>query len=180
MATGFMRIRSGVLFTPLPSDPSGATEGDFYYNSTTDKLRIYKNSSWYDVVDSSTVTGTNTGDVTLGSFGSSPNANGASLSGQVLTIQPASGTQPGAVSTTTQTFGGNKTFANNVEIDGALDHDGSTLGFYGVTPTTRATGYTISNVSTDRAYDANNLTIHELADVLGTLINDLKLTGIIG
>ncbi len=39
--------------------------------------------------------------------------------------------------------------------------------------------YTPTNVTTDRAYDANATTLDEVADVLGTLIADLKLTGII-
>ncbi len=41
--------------------------------------------------------GSNTGDVTLAAVGSSPSANGASLSGQVLTLQPADTTHPGAL-----------------------------------------------------------------------------------
>lgn len=66
------------------------------------------------------------------------------------------------------------------EIDGALNHDGSTVGFYGTTPVAQSATYTASNVSADRSYDANSTTVDELADVLGTLIADLKLTGIIG
>lgn len=66
------------------------------------------------------------------------------------------------------------------EIDGALNHDGTTVGFYAVAPTTRSAAYTPTNVTTDRAYDANATTVDELADVLGTLIADLQLTGIIG
>ena len=31
------------------SDPGSANEGDLYYNTSTDKLRIYSNSSWVDV-----------------------------------------------------------------------------------------------------------------------------------
>lgn len=62
--------------------------------------------------------GTNTGDVTLGAFGSTPAAEGASLSGQVLTLQPASATHPGGVSTGTQTFVGAKTFSNNITLSG--------------------------------------------------------------
>ena len=37
-----------------------------------------------------------------------------------------------------------------------------------------AGAYTVTNVSTDRTYDANATTVDELADVLGTLIADLK------
>lgn len=55
------------------------------------------------------LSGTNTGDVTLGAVGSSANANGASLSGQVLTLQPASASFPGVVTTGTQTIAGAKT-----------------------------------------------------------------------
>ncbi len=39
--------------------------------------------------------------------------------------------------------------------------------------------YTISNVTTDRTYDANATTVDELADVLGTLIADLNTRGVI-
>lgn len=39
--------------------------------------------------------------------------------------------------------------------------------------------YTPTNVTTDRAYDANATTVDELADVLGTLILDLQTEGLI-
>jgi hypothetical protein len=68
----------------------------------------------------------------------------------------------------------------NVEIEGALDHDGATIGFYGVAPVVRSASYAPTNVTTDRSYDADATTVDELADVLGTLIADLQLTGIIG
>lgn len=63
--------------------------------------------------------GTNTGDVTAGGFGGTPNNNGAILTGQVLHLQPADATHPGGVSTLAQTFAGNKTFANLVLIPSA-------------------------------------------------------------
>lgn len=44
----------------------------------------------------------------------------------------------------------------------------------------KSAAYTITNVTTDRAYDANSTTLDEIADVLGTLIADMQLTGIIG
>lgn len=44
----------------------------------------------------------------------------------------------------------------------------------------KSSGYTPTNVSADRSYDANATTLDELADVLGTLIADLQLTGLIG
>lgn len=68
----------------------------------------------------------------------------------------------------------------DIDIQGALKHFGSTIGFYGVTPVARSASYTITNSLVDRAYDADATTLDEIADVLGTLIADLKLTGIVG
>jgi hypothetical protein len=68
----------------------------------------------------------------------------------------------------------------NLEIDGDLNHDGTGVGFYGTAPVAQSAAYTPTNVSADRSYDANATTIHELADVLGTLIADLQATGLIG
>ena len=40
--------------------------------------------------------------------------------------------------------------------------------------------YTVTNVTTDRAFDADSTSTAELADVLGTLITDLRQRGVIG
>jgi hypothetical protein len=66
-----------------------------------------------------------------------------------------------------------------LEIDGALNHDGATAGFFGTAPAAQAAAYTPSNVTADRSYDANSTTIDELADVLGTLIADLQSYGLV-
>lgn len=42
-----------------------------------------------------------------------------------------------------------------------------------------ANAYTVTNVTTDRAFDADTVAITELADVVGTLIADLKASGIL-
>lgn len=70
------------------------------------------NKTFTGTIAASNLSGTNTGDVTLAAFGSAPNANGLSLSGQVLNMQPASASQPGGVSTAAQTFAGIKTHAS--------------------------------------------------------------------
>jgi hypothetical protein len=64
--------------------------------------------------------GTNTGDITLATVGSSPAAAGASLSGQVLTLQPASTSHAGVVSVTTQSFTGTKSFASALTAQASL------------------------------------------------------------
>lgn len=43
------------------------------------------------------LSGTNTGDITLGAFGSSPNSFGLSLLGQVINLEPADATHPGGL-----------------------------------------------------------------------------------
>lgn len=43
-----------------------------------------------------------------------------------------------------------------------------------------SSAYTPTNVSTDRAFDADTVAVAELADVVGTLIADLKAKGILG
>lgn len=40
--------------------------------------------------------------------------------------------------------------------------------------------YTETNVTTDRTYDADATSTAELADILGTLIKDLRVKGIVG
>lgn len=54
-----------------------------------------------------------------------------------------------------------------------------TLGFFGVTPVARAAAYTVTNLTTDRAYDADTVLVAELADVVGTLISDLRTYGLV-
>lgn len=60
-----------------------------------------------------------------------------------------------------------------VRDDGAFAFKGGTVGV-------AQTGYTtFGNLSTDRTCDANSTTVEELADILGTLIEDLKIKGLI-
>lgn len=40
--------------------------------------------------------------------------------------------------------------------------------------------YTTTNLTTDRDMDADSVTLDELADILATLIEDLKAAGILG
>lgn len=84
-----------------------------------------------------TANGTNTGDVTLNSVGSSPSANGASLSGQSLTLQPADGTHPGLITSGSQTIGGAKTFSNTIS---ASNLSGTNTGDQTITLTGAVTG----------------------------------------
>lgn len=57
---------------------------------------------------------------------------------------------------------------------------GGKVGFYGTAPAALSAAYTPTNVTPDRSYDADSTSTAELADVLGTLIADLQLLGLIG
>lgn len=55
------------------------------------------NKTFTGTISASNLSGTNTGDVTLNAVGAVPNGNGASLTGQALTLQPANATFPGVL-----------------------------------------------------------------------------------
>lgn len=54
----------------------------------------------------------------MAAVGSSPNANAASISGTTLTMQPASGSFPGVLTTGAQTIAGNKSFSGTLGVGG--------------------------------------------------------------
>jgi hypothetical protein len=80
--------------------------------------------------------------VTLGAVGSTPNANGATLTGQVWNAQPADATYPGVVSASAQTFAGAKTFANPITLTP------SALGTCGSAPNVEGTVATVAGATT--------------------------------
>jgi len=60
------------------------------------------------------------------------------------------------------------------------DASADALGFFNATPVAQSTGWSVTNETTDKSFDANATSIDELADVLGTLIETLKSYGILG
>ena len=54
------------------------------------------------------------------------------------------------------------------------------IGMFGVSPVGQSAAYTPTNVTPDRAFDADTVAVAELADVVGTLIADLQALGPIG
>jgi hypothetical protein len=57
------------------------------------------------------------GVTTMAAIGSTPNANGASISGTTLTLQPANASYGGVVTTAAQTFAGVKTFNSDISVN---------------------------------------------------------------
>jgi hypothetical protein len=99
------------------------------------------NKTFTGTIGASNLSGTNTGDATLTAIGATPNANGASLSGQALTLQPADLTNGGVVTALAQTFGGAKTFdaalkaANKFLLDFSVDSSTNGTDLTLATPT---------------------------------------------
>jgi hypothetical protein len=67
--------------------------------------------------------------ITLGPIGTSltSNADGATLTGNVLNLEPASNLFGGVITTTAQTFAGEKTFVKDLKVNGLTVGKGSTV-----------------------------------------------------
>ena len=97
--------------------------------------------------------------VTLAAVGSAPNGGGATLTGQVLNLEPADSTNPGVVSTGTQNFAGDKTFDDDVAVVGSIDAQ------TGIDATTGTLKLGLANTTTVYLgdYDGGNTTSIEIA-----------------
>lgn len=102
--TRFNADHTGQFMQSVASPTSPAAGLKFYNNAG-----VFSSKTTGGTVSS--FAGVNSGDVTIATFGSSPTANAASISGQAITLQPADGTNPGSITAGTQTIGGAKTFS---------------------------------------------------------------------
>lgn len=75
---------------------------------------------------------------------------------------------------------GTNRFDGEINARGDINHDGTNIGFYSATPVAQSTGWSVTNVTPDKSFDANATTLDEIADVLGTLITYLLSRGDIG
>jgi hypothetical protein len=112
-------------------DPTGVN-GGMYYNSFLNKFRCDENGAWKDCDTAGS------GVTSLSAIGATPNANGATITGSVLNLQPANGSFGGVVTTGTQTFAGDKTFTGTLSLtstaaassnSAVINLIGSTLSF---------------------------------------------------
>lgn len=69
--------------------------------------------------------------------------------------------------------------AAGVRVDGIFEHAGATLGFQGATPIAQPAAYTITNPVTRRSFDTTLVTLQQLAEVVGTVIQDLINYGLL-
>lgn len=107
---GTVVLGVGLFDSQIPSSNGAVASANFLYlqsasatvpglvNNTTQSMS--GNKTFTGTIAASNLSGTNTGDVTIGSFGSTPNANGLSIASQVLNLQPADATHSGGLSST--------------------------------------------------------------------------------
>ncbi|HVI45386.1 MAG TPA: hypothetical protein VM802_10965 [Chitinophaga sp.] len=88
-------------------------------------------------------------------FSATPDVNGISVNNGTLTLHAADATNPGGVSAGDQTFGGNKTFQNNVHVVQNTTVDGNMI---------------LTNISNAAPTDSNNVLIRRTD---GTLVKKL-------
>jgi hypothetical protein len=140
----------GVSIYPTLADfPATAAQGTLAVAADTGILYEFNGVTWVAIGGPSTV-------LALGPFGSTPNADGGSISANTLTLQPASATEPGGVSTTTQSFAGQKTFSTGLTgtLTGSASLNVLTSALGNLTDTgtdgisvTGGTGAVVGNVS---------------------------------
>lgn len=112
--------------------------------------------------------GSNSADVTVTTIGSSANANGMTLAGQVLNLEPASASFGGIVTTGTQTFAGAKSFSSTATLASVIltEAQGSSI------PTT--TGFTTVTNGKSKAA-VTNIEIDYTAWIAAALTQDISL-----
>ena len=120
------------------------------------------------------LSGTNSGDVSLGTFGTSPNAKGATISSQVVTMQPFDATHPGEVPTggSSSTFlRGDATWVTPTDTGmTALTGDATASGSGSVAITvTKTNGVAFANSATIAAASANTASDIVLRDANGSV-----------
>jgi hypothetical protein len=93
---------------------SGVTSGTYGSSTAIPILTVDTKGR----VTSASTTSITAGVSTLTAIAGTSNANGATISGTAFTLTPADATNGGVVTTGTQTFAGDKTFNNNLTVNG--------------------------------------------------------------
>ena len=105
-------ISNGVVSVGNYSSTPAGTTGSIYYDTSSSALKVYSGSAWSSIGSGSSLVGVTTVGVTA--------SNGATLTtDSYLQLVAAGATYPGIVTTTGQTFAGNKTFTNSVTLGDA-------------------------------------------------------------
>jgi len=156
---------NNISLTPGPTGATGATGGTGAAGATGASGQTGQTGA-------TGATGA-TGSVgSIGAFSSSPSSNGLTLTGSVLNLDPADNTHPGGVSTTTQTFAGDKTFSG-VVVAQNVKSDANVLSLDGMIETPSNKTYTLFQKA-KFAFTINNIS---MATSSGTITVALKING---
>ena len=141
--------------------PLGSSDGDARITLDTDFVWVFDglSSRWINSgIKSATV-------------GTSPNANGYSFidvnvgvnrTERRLELQPANTTNPGLISTTTQSISGNKTFTNDVIVSGDFTVNGTTTTINTTNLNVTDKNITINDGGNDASAEGSGLTIERI------------------
>jgi hypothetical protein len=160
---GFLPPRVALTATnaagPIPSPATGllvyntATAGTSP-NNVVPGYYFWNSSSWSYL--------TNNAVNSMGAISGSSTANGASITGGVLTLAPADGTNGGVLTTGAQTFAGAKTFSGNTTMNGTLtggNTASSTIsGFAANINAQSGTSYTLASTDNGKILNFTNST----------------------
>lgn len=150
---------------------TGATLASNVHASSLTSVGTLTSLTVAGTISGSNVSGTNTGDITVASFGSSPTANGATLSGQALTLQPADATHPGGMTNGTQTIGGIKTFSTQLIGAGTILGDAAATGIIGQR--------VVSNISSGSAIVVATTNVFQNITTISLTAGDWDVSGMI-
>ncbi len=95
------------VYSTFSAFPAGTTVGQLGLAADTGIFYEWNGSAWIAIAGPGVA-------LSLAAFGSTPNANGLTLTSNALNMEPADGSHPGGVSITTQTFAGQKTFSTGL------------------------------------------------------------------
>lgn len=158
----------GAVSTEAGLSTSGNTDGDAVVTLDTDYVWVWDGttSRWINQGVKSAVAGStpNTAGYSLGYSNIASNRREYQL-----TLQPADATNPGIVSTGTQSIAGVKTFGSRINADGGLDSTGASLAIGATTASTITigrSGTTINMVGSTTYEQVTNL---QVADKLITI-----------
>ncbi|SHM01614.1 hypothetical protein SAMN05444266_10682 [Chitinophaga jiangningensis] len=113
--------------TPNAAD-SSVTVNIPIVNGTTQRTGLLTYADWLSFSSKQQA-------ITIGALLAAPNPNGMAITNGTLQLAPADATNPGAVSTTAQTFGGQKTFQDSLTASAGLRVNGGSTITNGVNVT---------------------------------------------
>lgn len=162
--------------------------GHYFRSGVSDLLRILSNGNTLigtttdsgfklDVSGSTRITDNLT---VTGSISTSTNTTGQSTLGTGLVVNNTAGASSiNDFQVKTQLYNAIYVTSSTDSI-ALMSSPNGKLGFFGATPTTQSAGWSVANYLVSKSFDANTVTLEQLADVVGTILTELKNKGLLG